>query len=75
MANKTKLMRITPQIARLKSQYDKTNRQIGRIAVTSEYDRLMYKLLDEKRNAILDKMNSLIGSEHYEFNGNVIVVY
>ena len=75
MANKTKLMRITPQIARLKSQYDKTNRQIGRIAVTSEYDRLMYKLLDEKRNAILDKMNSLIGSDHYEFNGNVSVVY
>lgn len=72
---KTKHMRITPRIARLKRQYDNIGRQIAGIIVVSEYDRLLYKLLDEKRRIIRDRMNTLIGLDCYDFKKKIIVIY
>lgn len=68
-------MRITPRIAKLKKQYDNISQQIEGIIVVSEYDRLLYGLLDEKRRIIRDRMNALIGSDYYDFKKKIIVIY
>jgi len=73
--SKTKHMRITPRIAKLKKQYDNISRQVEGIIVVSEYDRLFYGLLDEKRRIIRDRMNALIGSDYYDFKKKIIVIY
>ena len=70
-----KHIRITPQIARLKKQYDKIVNQMNKLVVVSDYDRLLYKIMNEKKNVICEKMNKLIGSEYYDFKNKIIVIY
>lgn len=72
---KARRIRITSQIKNLKKQYDIIDRQIERLVVSNDCDRLLYRLLDEKKNYIRDKLNKIVGSEHYDFEENAIIVY